>query len=449
MSAESKLALVTAILQNTHLSAEEKNAQINEATLGISPSSTSPNGVAKAAGSDLSADEKIQVITSGLQEVLDREIIEDVIKKQGRALTIYWGTAPTGRPHCGYLVGMIQIAQFLRAGCTVKILLADIHAFLDNLKAPIELVKFRSEYYRHVITNLLKAVGVSVDKLEFVLGSSYQLSSAYQMDLLRLCTLVTLHDAQKAGSEVVKQVQNATISGLVYPLMQALDEQYLGVDAQFGGVDQRKIFTLAKDVLPKINYKQRAHLMNPLIPGLTGGKMSSSDPDSKIDVLDDPDVVTKKLKKAYAVPKETEGNGILEFIRYVLLPASALKSGKANFTVERRDGEPLVYENMQQILDDYRADTLNPQNIKPAVGKALNAILAPVQEAFKASAEFQKADKEAYPPPPLTEAELKKAAKKAAKATKDKGTMKPGQQVAEAAVETKSQLHDDAGQLKS
>lgn len=30
--------------------------------------------------------------------------------------------------------------------------------------------------------------------------------------------------------------------------LQALDEEYLKVDAQFGGVDQRKIFTLAEKV---------------------------------------------------------------------------------------------------------------------------------------------------------------------------------------------------------
>lgn len=29
---------------------------------------------------------------------------------------------------------------------------------------------------------------------------------------------------------------------------QAIDEEYLGVDAQFGGVDQRKIFTYAEKV---------------------------------------------------------------------------------------------------------------------------------------------------------------------------------------------------------
>jgi tyrosyl-tRNA synthetase len=31
-------------------------------------------------------------------------------------------------------------------------------------------------------------------------------------------------------------------------IIQALDEEYLKVDAQFGGVDQRKIFTFAEKV---------------------------------------------------------------------------------------------------------------------------------------------------------------------------------------------------------
>ena len=254
---------------------------------------------------------------------------------------------------------MLKLAQFLQAGCTIKVLLADIHGFLDNLKAPIELVKFRAEYYRYLISSLLKAVGVSIDRLEFVLGSSYQLTPEYTMDLFRLSSVVTEHDAKKAGAEVVKQVENATLSGLIYPLMQTLDEQYLGVDAQFGGVDQRKIFTLAAEQLPKIGYKERAHLMNAMVPGLAGGKMSSSDPDSKIDLLDTPEAVKKKIKKAYAVPKEVEGNGMISFVEFVLLPISQIRnSGKGRFVVERREGEgePLIYETIESLKEDYKAD---------------------------------------------------------------------------------------------
>lgn len=88
----------------------------------------------------------------------------------------------------------MKIAQLLKAGANVKILLADVHAFLDSkrpapwlmtlrlksdsfsqdLKAPIELVEYRARYYRFAITALLKACNVPVEKLEFVLGSSYQ-----------------------------------------------------------------------------------------------------------------------------------------------------------------------------------------------------------------------------------------------------------------------------------
>ena len=50
------------------------------------------------------------------------------------------------------------------------------------------------------------------------------------------------HDAKKAGAEVVKQVESPLLSGLLYPGLQALDEQYLGCDFQFGGVDQVWVF---------------------------------------------------------------------------------------------------------------------------------------------------------------------------------------------------------------
>ncbi|VEL22803.1 unnamed protein product [Protopolystoma xenopodis] len=74
------------------------------------------------------------------------------------------------------------------------------------------------------------------------------------MDVYRLSASVSVHDARKAGAEVVKQVANPLVSGLLYPLLQALDEEHLGVTAQFGGVDQRKIFMLAEKVRRSMNH---------------------------------------------------------------------------------------------------------------------------------------------------------------------------------------------------
>jgi len=235
--------------------------------------------------------EKYDLITRNLQEVLGGEEIKKILAE--RDLKLYWGTAPTGKPHVGYFVPISKIADFLAAGCHVTVLFANLHAYLDNMKAPWELLKYRTEYYQVIIKALLKSVGVSTDKLKFVNGTDYELSEKYTLDIYKLSAMVTAHDAKKAGAEVVKQSTAPPLSGLLYPSLQALDEEYLDCDVQFGGVDQRKIFVFAEEYLPKLGYKKRSHLMNKMLGGLTGTKMSSSDPNSKIDLLDSAKQVEK------------------------------------------------------------------------------------------------------------------------------------------------------------
>ena len=134
----------------------------------------------------------------------------------------------------------------------MTILFANLHAYLDNMKSTWELLSSRTEYYIRVIKGMLRSLGIPLEKLKFVTGTDYQLGADYTLDMYRLSSLVIEHDAIKAGAEVVKQVANPKISGILYPELQALDEEYLHVDAQFGGTDQRKIFMFAKKYLPKI-----------------------------------------------------------------------------------------------------------------------------------------------------------------------------------------------------
>lgn len=98
--------------------------------------------------------------------------------------------------------------------------------------------------------------------------------------------------------------------------------------------------------------------MNPLVPSLAAGKMSSSDPNSKIDLLDTPETVARKVKKANAPPKQVEDNGLLAFVEYVLLPASSLLDGERVFKVEK-DGENMVYHDIESIHKDYAADAVS------------------------------------------------------------------------------------------
>ena len=102
----------------------------------------------------------------------------------------------------------------------MTILFADLHAYLDNMKAPWELLAHRTVYYEHIIKSLLKSIDVPLDKLKFVRGTDYQLSREYTLDVYRLSSVVTEHNAKKAGAEVVKQVESPLLGGFVYPGLQ-------------------------------------------------------------------------------------------------------------------------------------------------------------------------------------------------------------------------------------
>lgn len=123
---------------------------------------------------ELTWNEKYNLITRNLGEWLGDEKLKSILKQ--RDLKIYWGTATTGKPHIGYFTPMLKIADFLNAGAEVTILFADLHAYLDNMKAPWELLALRTEYYEVIIKAMLKSIDVPLDKLKFVKGTDYQLS---------------------------------------------------------------------------------------------------------------------------------------------------------------------------------------------------------------------------------------------------------------------------------
>lgn len=377
----------------------------------------------------MSPEEKYTLITRNLQETLGQDRLKEILAK--RDLKVYWGTAPTGKPHIAYFTPMLKLADFLSAGCEVTVLFANIHAYLDNMKAPWELIHKRSAYYEAIIKALLTSIGVPIEKLRFVLGSDYQLSEKYILDVFKMSAMVSEHDAKKAGSEVVKQVESPALSGLIYPGMQALDEHFLDADAQFGGVDQRKIFTFAEKYMPILGYKKAIHLMNPMVPGLSGSKMSSSEEDSKIDLLEEEKVILSKIKKAHCAEGEVEGNGILAFLKNILFPVLALKErngvfgdvvvGGGNcdadcdaedasvktstktstFTIERDPrwgGEPKTeYSCYEDLERAFVANLVHPGDLKKAVASAINTLLAPIRLLFKEDPALIKLSLEAYP----------------------------------------------------
>jgi tyrosyl-tRNA synthetase len=175
--------------------------------------------------------------------------------------------------------------------------------------------------------------------------------------------------------------------------------------------------------------------MNAMVPGLAGGKMSSSDPDSKIDFLDPPDAVRRKIKKAFCEEGNVADNGVLAFVEAVLIPISELRLERAAtkvnnsagpgpdgevvsvdeqkpfvsegaplgtvFSIHRDEkyGGPMHFSTYDALKEAFEKRDVHPKDLKGAVGDALVGLLAPIRKRFEESKEWQEVTELAYPPP--------------------------------------------------
>ena len=402
---------------------------------------------------------KLELIKDNLAEIIgENELLEKL--KSDKPLKVYWGTSPTGKPHIGYFIPLIKIAQLVKAGCELTILFADLHAYLDAMKTTWELLELRTQYYETLIKKILLELNVDLEKIKFVKGSNYQLGKEYTIDAYKFMSKMTVDSSQKGGAEVVKQTENPTISGLVYPLLQVLDEVYLGADVELGGIDQRKIFMMSKDHIHKINYKPLVYLMNPMIPSINSkiiepneklnsnekkiqpeqidkyleqigklknknitwdnflkitekigldlqdkyenkqianlNKMSSSDTNSKIEFTENPEGIRKKISKAFAEPLNTS-NTLFLFLQYVIFPINKLKCiNKFLIARDEKYGGNIEYENLEMMKQDYMVDKLTPQDLKIGISNWLVNFLEPIRNLFN-NDEIKELDKNAYP----------------------------------------------------
>ena len=354
--------------------------------------------------------ESLDFIKDNLAEIIGIKELEEKVLS-GKTLKVYWGTAPTGKPHLGYMIPMIKIAQLVKAGCEMTIMFADLHAYLDAMKTSWELLAFRTKYYEELIKQLLLVLQVDINKIKFIRGSEYQLSKEYTIDVYKLASKLSIDSAQKAGAEVVKQSNNPLLSGLIYPILQVLDEVYLNTDAELGGVDQRKIFMMSHDHIHKIGYKPNIHLMNRMIPSLTSQlaqKMSSSEANSKIELTETAKSIKKKINKAF-LPEGTSAAPLFEFIRHVIFPVNKLLL-RDSFIINRPEqwgkssplelcssasGGILSFSSFDHLVDEYINKKLSAPDLKLGISDWIIELLQPIRDHFETE-EMKELEKSAY-----------------------------------------------------
>jgi len=141
--------------------------------------------------------------------------------------------------------------------------------------------------------------------------------------------------------------------------------------------------------LPKIGYKKRIHFMNPLIPGLTKtGKMSSSEPDSKINFDDTNEMITERIQKAYSEDGVVEGNGLMALLRYIIFRKLEVEKREFKITRPEKWGGDISYSNYADLEIDFLSKKLSSVDLKPALIDELIIVISPIREVLRNNQEL-------------------------------------------------------------
>jgi len=308
-------------------------------------------------------------------ELAIRNTVETVTEDQLKELmgkpekSVYAGYEPSGEIHLGHLVTINKLMDLKEAGFKIKVLLADLHAFL-NQKGTMEEVRELADYNRRCF----EAVGLKGENVEFILGTDVQLTPEYELQVLQLSQQITLNRAKRSMDEVGRNMDAPRVSQMVYPIMQMVDINILNVDMALGGIDQRKIHMLAREYLPAIGAQAPLCMHTPILNGLNGKKMSSSE-GNYISVADSEDVIKKKMKKAFC-PPEIEENPVLQILKYHVFPRME------TVTLKRPEkfGGNREFSSYEECEQAYAAGDVHPADLKSMTTDGLIEVLADARE---------------------------------------------------------------------
>ena len=320
----------------------------------------------------MNADEKFELVARNTEEIVTEPELKSVLTEKKNPVA-YCGYEVSGAVHLGHLVTITKLRDMENAGFKVTVLLADWHTWL-NRKGTWESIRETAKKWEKAF----KALGLK--NTQYVLGTSFQKKDAYIDDVLTLASEITVNRGLRSMQVVTRDIENARVSQIVYPLMQIADLKHLKIDVSQSGIEQRKIYMLARETIGKINYKKPAFVYTPLVNSLLGPgeKMSSSIPNSMIAVQDSEKDLRSKISRAYCKEGEVEGSPILEIARYVIFPRVE------TFSVKRpaKFGGNAEFQNYGELEKAFSGKKLHPADLKNAVADHLVEILEPARKAF-------------------------------------------------------------------
>jgi len=343
----------------------------------------------------LSLEEKLGLLTEVGEEIIEENELKEMLKwkiENKKDIIAYDGFEPSGNIHIAQgLLRAINVNKLTKAGIKFKFLIADWHAAANQkFGGDLEVIKKVGDFFIEV----WKVCEMDLSQIEFIYASDIVKDPKYWELVLKIAINSTLNRIIRCTQIMGRSESDVlTASQILYPIMQAADIFHLNVDICQLGLDQRKVNMLAREVSKIFDLPKPISIHHHMLMGLTPPpktdllgidrtihfKMSKSNPDSAIFMLDNLEDIKRKINKAYCPEKEARENPILEYCKYIIF--ERFDSVK----IERPDkfGGNIEYNKYIDIEEDYIKGNLHPMDLKKAVIKYLNQLIEPIREHFQ------------------------------------------------------------------
>ena len=295
-------------------------------------------------------------------------ILKAIKKKEDFAMMT--GLMPSGKFHFGHMILAQQMIYYQQLGAKLFICVADIEAY-NMRKIPME--KLRETAIEEYLVNYI-ALGLKPKNCDFYFQSDR--SVPYYRLISMLGRRTTLNELKDIYGDIspAKIVSVLTqVGDILHPQL----EEYGGPKPVVVpvGIDQDPHIRLTRDIAQRVKNEFKFFLpsatYHKLLPGLKGGKMSSSDPFSYISLTDTPEEVKTKIMK-YAF--SGGGNSIEEHRKYGGNTDVDVSFQYLRFIFEPDD------KKLQKIKEDYESGKMLTGELKSIVIEKIQKFLTEHQK---------------------------------------------------------------------
>jgi len=221
--------------------------------------------------------------------------------KAKKPFVMMTGLMPSGKFHIGHAMIAQQMIFYQKLGAKIYIAVADIELFLARGQSLEESKKNATEQY---IKNYI-ALGLKPENCEIYFQSNRSNNAKKANAFYRLQNLLSKYATFNEFKAVYGEINPGK---MLASLLQGADMLHPQLPEFEGpvpvvvpvGIDQDPHLRLARDISKKVKefkFIQLSSTYNVFMPGLSGGKMSSSNANSYIAMTDTPKEVANKINK--------------------------------------------------------------------------------------------------------------------------------------------------------